>query len=195
MSTTGVVIQLANRSNAHPFGVIEDVLVKMNKLIFPTNFYILEMEGESSCSKPFIILGQPFLKTARTRMDVHTGTLTMEFRDQIVRFSIFDSMKPLVEEYSVMQINVVFNLVEDPLSDLIAELPRLVGFDHFDSLSYNNCDGDYIYPVCAEVNACINGKSCALTYHDTCKDISQEANLVEPSIKGVGGSGESFYTF
>ena len=31
LSTTGVVIQLANRSNAHPFGVIEDVLVRAHE--------------------------------------------------------------------------------------------------------------------------------------------------------------------
>lgn len=84
----------------------------------------------------------------------------------MVRFNIFDSMKPPVEELSVMQIDVVSNLVEDPLSDLITELPGLVGFDHSDSLSCNDCGSDYVYPLCAEINACINGESFALTYHD-----------------------------
>ena len=34
----GVVIQLANRSTTHPEGVLEDVLVRVNELIFPTDF-------------------------------------------------------------------------------------------------------------------------------------------------------------
>ncbi|KAM1241284.1 hypothetical protein ACFX2J_046496 [Malus domestica] len=34
----GVVIQLANRSNAYPKGVLEDVLVQVDHLIFPANF-------------------------------------------------------------------------------------------------------------------------------------------------------------
>ncbi|XP_061353943.1 uncharacterized protein LOC133298627 [Gastrolobium bilobum] len=61
LCATGVVIQLANRSNAHPSGLIENVLVRLNNLIFPTDFYILDMEGESPSSKPPIILGMPFL--------------------------------------------------------------------------------------------------------------------------------------
>lgn len=58
----------------------------MNELIFPTDFYILEMEGESSSNKTPLILGRPFLKTARTKIDVHAGILSMEFGDSIVRF-------------------------------------------------------------------------------------------------------------
>ncbi|XP_050876802.1 uncharacterized protein LOC127080525 [Lathyrus oleraceus] len=44
---TSLIIQLANRSNARPAGVVEDVLVQVNDLIFPANFYILDMEGET----------------------------------------------------------------------------------------------------------------------------------------------------
>ena len=72
---TGVVIQLANRSNAHPTGLIEDVLVRVNELIFPMDFYILKMEKESSSSKPLIILSRPFLKIARRKIDVHRHSL------------------------------------------------------------------------------------------------------------------------
>ncbi|MFG1554817.1 retropepsin-like aspartic protease, partial [Staphylococcus aureus] len=79
LKPTGVVIQLANRSTAHPAGVLEDVLVQVNKLIFPADFYILDMEDESSINRATLILGRPFLKTAKTKIDVHTGTLSMEF--------------------------------------------------------------------------------------------------------------------
>ncbi|KAI9081395.1 hypothetical protein K1719_036658 [Acacia pycnantha] len=48
---TGVIVQLANRSNAHPSGLVEDVLVKVNELLFPADFYILDMEGESPSSR------------------------------------------------------------------------------------------------------------------------------------------------
>ena len=57
----------------------------------------------------------------------------------MVSFSIFDFMKPPVEEHAVMQINVVTSLVENPLSDLTNEFPRLVAFDHLDSLSCGDC--------------------------------------------------------
>ncbi|XP_050919704.1 uncharacterized protein LOC127137276 [Lathyrus oleraceus] len=40
---TGLIIQLANRSNARPIGVVKDVLVQVNDLIFPADFYILDI--------------------------------------------------------------------------------------------------------------------------------------------------------
>ena len=41
---TTVTLQLANRSLKHPQGEIEDVLVKVDKFIFPTDFIVLNME-------------------------------------------------------------------------------------------------------------------------------------------------------
>ncbi|XP_042415112.1 uncharacterized protein LOC122004263 [Zingiber officinale] len=93
LQPTGVVIQLANRSQAHPTGVIENVLVKMSDLIFPADFYILDMEGDVLMNRAPIILGRPFLKTARTKIDVHAGTLSMEIADVVVQFSIFDTLQ------------------------------------------------------------------------------------------------------
>ena len=42
--STTVTLQLADRSLTHPPGMIEDVLVKVDKFIFPTYFIILYME-------------------------------------------------------------------------------------------------------------------------------------------------------
>jgi hypothetical protein len=47
LQPTGLLIQLANRSITHPKGVVENVLVKVNDLIFPAYFYILDMQGNS----------------------------------------------------------------------------------------------------------------------------------------------------
>ncbi|XP_027364478.1 uncharacterized protein LOC113871585, partial [Abrus precatorius] len=118
LQPTGVVIQLANRSITNPAGIVEDVLVRMNDLIFPADFYILDMqEGESVKGAAPIILGRPFLKTARTKIDVHAGTLTMEFGDSIVRFNILDAMKHPLEEHSVFQIDLLDDLIDDQCSD------------------------------------------------------------------------------
>ena len=92
LKDTRVVIQLADRSNAYPQGVVEDVLVKVNELIFPSNFYVLEMEESSSpCTMP-ILLGRPFMKTTQTKIDVHGGSLTMEFDRDLIKFNIFEEL-------------------------------------------------------------------------------------------------------
>ena len=59
LKQTGVVIQLANRSNVIPTGVMEDVLVQVQNLIFPIDFYILSMEKESPTNQSPLILGNP----------------------------------------------------------------------------------------------------------------------------------------
>ncbi|XP_042403344.1 uncharacterized protein LOC121992821 isoform X2 [Zingiber officinale] len=106
LQPTGVVIQLANRSQAHPAGVIEDVLVKVRELIFPADFYILDMEGDVLANRAPLILGRPFLKTARTKIDVHAGTLSMEIGDTVVRFSIFEAMKHPREDHSILSLDI-----------------------------------------------------------------------------------------
>ncbi|KAK4400819.1 hypothetical protein Sango_1188000 [Sesamum angolense] len=93
LKETGVDIQLADRSVVYPEGVLEDVLVQVNELVFPADFYVLDMREDNSPNSTSILLGRPFLKTARTKIDVHAGTLTMEFDGEIIRFNIFDSMR------------------------------------------------------------------------------------------------------
>ncbi|CAN6725391.1 unnamed protein product [Malus baccata var. baccata] len=75
----GVIIQLADRSNAYPKGVLEDVLVQVDHLVFPADFYVLEMDESDHAPSLPILLGRPFMKTARTKIDVYSGTLSMEF--------------------------------------------------------------------------------------------------------------------
>jgi len=64
--------------------VLEDVLVRVDKLIFPADFYILDMKDDEGMSSTTIILGRPFMMTARTKIDVHAGSLTMEIGDEKV---------------------------------------------------------------------------------------------------------------
>ncbi|XP_071739578.1 uncharacterized protein [Rutidosis leptorrhynchoides] len=79
LKETGVIIQLADRSNAYPDGVIEDLLVQVKELVFPADFYVVDMGEDIPFNSASILLGRPFLKTARTNIDVYNGILTMEF--------------------------------------------------------------------------------------------------------------------
>ena len=69
---TTVMLQLADRSIAYPRGIIEDVLVKVDKFIFPADFIVLDYEEDREVP---IILGRPFLATGRTIIDVQKGEL------------------------------------------------------------------------------------------------------------------------
>lgn len=65
LNKIGVVIQLVDRSNAYLKGEVEDVL---------TDFYVLDMENGDQTAP--ILLGGPFLKTSKIKIDVHVAHLT-----------------------------------------------------------------------------------------------------------------------
>ncbi|RDY06529.1 hypothetical protein CR513_09463, partial [Mucuna pruriens] len=52
LEPTEMTIQLAKISVVQPLGVLKDVLVQVNELIFPTNFYALDMKDETSGKDP-----------------------------------------------------------------------------------------------------------------------------------------------
>ena len=56
---TSVSLQLADRSIKYPRGVIKDVLVKIKKLYFPTDFIVLDMDEDKEVP---LILGVYFLQ-------------------------------------------------------------------------------------------------------------------------------------
>ena len=64
---TTISLQLADRFIKYPRGVIEDVLVKVDKFIFPTDFIVLDIDEDEEIP---LILGRPFLATGRTLIDV-----------------------------------------------------------------------------------------------------------------------------
>ncbi|CAN6684420.1 unnamed protein product [Malus baccata var. baccata] len=118
LKNDGVIIQLADRSNAYPKGVLEDVLVQVNHLVFPADFYVLEMDESDHAPTLPILLGRPFMKTARTKIDVYSGTLSMEFDGEVVNFNLSDSIKYPSEDHSCFSIDIIDSLAQGYLKDL-----------------------------------------------------------------------------
>jgi len=121
-------------------------------LIFPADFYILDMEEGFSHGSAPIILGTPFSKTARTKIDVHAGTLSMEFDDIVVRFNILDAMKHRSEDHSVFHVDIIDDVVDGLISDFhslhalkhsfVSELSEFACIDVFESDSDSD-DAEY----------------------------------------------------
>ncbi|XP_073038111.1 uncharacterized protein [Primulina eburnea] len=72
---TTITLQLADRSLTYHRGIVEDILVKVDKFIFPADFVILDMEEDQDAP---LIFGRPFLATGKALIeDVHKGELTL----------------------------------------------------------------------------------------------------------------------
>ena len=60
-----------------------------------------------------ILLGRTFLKTSKTKIHVHSGTLTMEFDSEIVKFNIYVAMKCPDDDNPVYSIDVIDSLAQE----------------------------------------------------------------------------------
>ena len=78
-------------------------------------------DGFSQGSVP-IILGRPFMKIARTKIDVYAGTLSMEFGDITVHFNILDAMKHPSEDLSIFHAEIIDHVVDEYMTDLYSNL-------------------------------------------------------------------------
>ncbi|XP_057719825.1 uncharacterized protein LOC130934256 [Arachis stenosperma] len=86
LTPTDVIIKLANKTQKQAIGVVENVLVKVGNYFLPTDFVILEMEENPS---HHIILGRPFLATARALIDVERRELVLRIHDEQLTFNVF----------------------------------------------------------------------------------------------------------
>ncbi|KAK8572803.1 hypothetical protein V6N13_048370 [Hibiscus sabdariffa] len=76
---TTVMLLLADHSFVQPEGKIEDILVQVDKFIFPADFLILDCEADENAP---IILGRPFLATRRVLLDFGNEELILRVDDQ-----------------------------------------------------------------------------------------------------------------
>nr|GEX66117.1 hypothetical protein [Tanacetum cinerariifolium] len=79
---TRMSLELADRLIQYPRGIIENVLIKVNKFVLPIDFVILDMPEDS---RVHIILGRPFLATARAMIDVFNKKITLRVLEKCKR--------------------------------------------------------------------------------------------------------------
>ncbi|GJZ64995.1 reverse transcriptase domain-containing protein [Tanacetum coccineum] len=74
LTSTRMVLELADRTISKPLGIAENVFVKVGKFYFPVDFVILDFVADPRVP---LILGRPFLRTARVLIDVHGEELVI----------------------------------------------------------------------------------------------------------------------
>ena len=103
-------IQLADHSIKKLYYVIEDMLVKVDKFIFPVDFVVLDFEADRTCP---LILGRPFLNTGKALIDVHEGKLTLRVGDEEVDFFTSKLMNYPSEDKTCMKIIAIDECIKE----------------------------------------------------------------------------------
>ena len=103
---TRMTLQHADRSITRPYGVIEDVLVKVKQFTFPANFFVMDIEEDAEIP---LILGCPFMLTAGCVVDKGKGKLEMGIDDQKIKFDLFDAEKHLLNRSVCLKVEELKN--------------------------------------------------------------------------------------
>nr|GEU94914.1 hypothetical protein [Tanacetum cinerariifolium] len=120
---TRMTLELANRAICTPAGIARDVFIPVGKFTFPADFVIIDYVSDPRVP---LILGRPFLRTARALIDVHgeemilrdgDERLTLNMRHDTSRYS----NQPQKE--SINLINVFNNSSKDFIEDLFSNQP------------------------------------------------------------------------
>ncbi|GJU54075.1 reverse transcriptase domain-containing protein [Tanacetum coccineum] len=85
LTPTQMILELADRSTTRPAGIAEDVFVKVGKFHFPADFVVVDYIVDPRVP---LILGRPFLRTARALIDVYGEELTLRVDDEAITFKV-----------------------------------------------------------------------------------------------------------
>ncbi|XP_057760634.1 uncharacterized protein LOC130981011 [Arachis stenosperma] len=114
LKPTRMSLVMADRSIKTPNGIVENLLVKIGEFIFPADFVILDTEEEGSDS---IILGRPFLYTARAIIDVEKGEMVFRVHNEQMIINVFKSMQNIPEQEDYVKVDMIESLVEEMLEE------------------------------------------------------------------------------
>ncbi|MED6226556.1 hypothetical protein PIB30_104944 [Stylosanthes scabra] len=72
-------------------------------LMFPVDFYVLDMPPDTPKRPSHVLLGRPFLKTARFKLDAFEGTFSFESNGICATFTMGDSIEEKLVEHPILR--------------------------------------------------------------------------------------------
>ena len=117
LKPTSITLSLVDRSVKIPKGIVEDVLVKIDKFYYPVDFVVLDIEPSSNEPNHVpIILGRPFLATANAIINCRNGLMKLTFGDMTLELNIFH-----------MNNNPKLLETENPMTDEVVSIDQCAG--------------------------------------------------------------------
>ena len=111
-------------------GIVEDVIVKVEKCYFPVDFIIVDMKSTKDFTDSPSILGRPFLATAKAIMNWGKGEVIFQVGDSTMKVSINKLMRhPSHESDEVGAVDIY----EDPeISSCVEETMAAIEDESFE---------------------------------------------------------------
>ncbi|GJU33337.1 putative nucleotidyltransferase, ribonuclease H [Tanacetum coccineum] len=87
LKPTRMCIELANKSTQYPRGIAENVIIKIDKFVFPMDFVVLDIKEDHKIP---IILGRPFLATVHAMIDVFNNKISFEVGNETITTNLWE---------------------------------------------------------------------------------------------------------
>ncbi|XP_058202945.1 uncharacterized protein LOC131317407 [Rhododendron vialii] len=132
LKPTSVRLQLADGSLKILKGVIEDMLIKVDKFYFPVDLIVLDTQPvQNSRGHIPVILGRPFLATSNAQINCRNGVMKMSFGNMIVDLNSFDIDKRSPCEDEVNAVYMIDSHDKEHLTQSSYEDPFEACLSHF----------------------------------------------------------------
>nr|GEU90143.1 reverse transcriptase domain-containing protein [Tanacetum cinerariifolium] len=126
--STRMTLELANRAICTPVRISRDVFVLVYKFTFPVDFIIVDYESDP---KVPLILGRPFLRTARALIDVHSEEMILCDDDE--RLTLNSMPEMFTDEHDLDDSSpLLFDEYDDDLFEVESDTENVYD-DPFDS--------------------------------------------------------------
>nr|GEV29176.1 hypothetical protein [Tanacetum cinerariifolium] len=116
--STRMTLELANRAICTPAGITRDVFVSVGKFTFLADFVIVDYESDPRVS---LILGKPFLRTARALIDVHGEEMILRDGDERLTLNMRHDSSSYSKQPQRESINMI-NIYDDSSEDFLENL-------------------------------------------------------------------------
>ncbi|WJZ84466.1 hypothetical protein VitviT2T_004069 [Vitis vinifera] len=117
LKPTSITLSLADRSVKIPRGMIEDVLIQVDKFYYPVDFVVLDTDPIAKGPNCIlIILGIPFLATSNAIINYRNGVMQLTFGNMTLELNIFYMCNKQFhpgEEERPEEVCMIDNLVEE----------------------------------------------------------------------------------
>jgi hypothetical protein len=118
LKPTSMTLQLADRSVKIPRGIVEDVLIKMDKFYFPVDFIVLDTELVQVVGTEIpMMLGQPFLATANALINCRSGVMKISFGNMMVELNIFQIRKQPLDYDQINQVCLIEEIMDEVIEE------------------------------------------------------------------------------
>jgi hypothetical protein len=121
LKPTSVTLLLADRSVKVPNGIVENVLVQVDKFIYPVDFIVLDTQPIEACNSFPVILGRLFLETSNALINCRNGLMKLSFINMTLEMNIFNICKQRGDDNDSQEVDVIEELVYNQFESTVSK--------------------------------------------------------------------------